>query len=201
MYKMTNSSRLLERAFKIRFGLKLCFFTLLGGAAVVLLLYFSLARSLGDSYGSAIYTIHELKIRVLPLIFASSYSILILGLITGAIAVISVLFSHRIAGPLFRLEKSLDAIASGDLTVSTRFRGMDQLSVLADELNTMVRSLNHTSRSVMDSAEELRVAEAALRSLLDIDAPPETELKNAIAALRAAIEKMSRAVSIIRVKE
>lgn len=201
MYKMTNPSRLLERAFKIRFGLKLCFFTLLGGAAVVLLLYFSLARSLGDSYGSAIYTIHELKIRVLPFIFASSYSILILGLVTAAIAVISVMFSHRIAGPLFRLEKSLDAIASGDLTVNTRFRGMDQLSALADELNTMVRSLNHASRSVMDSAEELRAGEAALRSLLDMDAPPEAELKDAIAALRAAIEKMSRAVSIIRVKE
>lgn len=201
MHKMTTPSRLLERAFKIRFGLKLCFFTLLGGAAVVALLYFSLARSLGDSYGSAIYTIHELKIRVLPLIFASSYSILILGLITAAIAVISVLFSHRIAGPLFRLEKSLEAIASGDLTVSTRFRGMDQLSVLADDLNAMVRSLNHTSRSVIDSAEELRAAEGALQTLLDMDAPPEAELKSAISALRTAIEKMSRAVSTIRVKE
>lgn len=201
MYMMTSSSRLLERAFKIRFGLKLCLLTLLGGAAVVALLYFSLARSLGDSYGSAIYTIHELKIRVLPLIFASSYSILILGLVTGAIAVISVLFSHKIAGPLFRLEKSLDAIASGDLTVATRFRGMDQLSVLADELNAMVRSLNHASRSVMDSAEEVKTAETLLRSLLDMDAPPEAGLKDAIASLRAAIEKMSRALSAIRVKE
>ncbi|MBI2399985.1 MAG: methyl-accepting chemotaxis protein [Deltaproteobacteria bacterium] len=198
---MANSSRLLERAFKIRFGLKLCLFTLIGGAAVVLLLYFSLARSLGDSYGSAIYTIHELKIRVLPLIFASSYSILVLGLVTVAIAVISVLFSHRIAGPLFRLEKNLDAIASGDLTVNTRFRGMDQLSVLADELNTMVRSLNHVSRSVMDSAEELRAAEEALRSLLEMEAPPEAGLKDATGALRAAIEKMSRAVSAIKVKD
>jgi hypothetical protein len=31
--------------------------------------------------------------------------------------------------------------------------------------------------------------------------PPESELKGAIGALKAAIEKMSRAVSIIRVKE
>jgi methyl-accepting chemotaxis protein len=151
----TRSSRLLERAFKIRFGLKLCLFTLLGGVAVVLFLYFSLARSLGGSYVEAIYTIYELKIRILPLIFASFYSILILGLVTAAIAVISVLFSHRIAGPMYRMEKNLDAIASGDLTVNTRFRGRDQLSTLADELNALVRSLNHTSRTVMDSAEEL----------------------------------------------
>jgi len=196
-----SSSRLLERAFKIRFGLKLCFFTLLGGAAVVLLLYFSLARQLGDSYGSAIYTIYDLKIRALPLIFASFYSVLILGLVTAAIAAISVLFSHRIAGPLYRLEKNLDAIASGDLTVSTRFRGMDQLSSLADEMNAMVRSLNHTSRSVMDSAEDLKAAEDALKALLDMEAPPEAELKEAAAALKTSIEKMKKAVSFIKVKE
>lgn len=196
-----NSSRLLERAFKIKFGLKLCFFTLLGGAAVVLLLYFSLARSLGDSYGSAIYTIHELKIKILPLIFASSYSIVILGLVTAAIAIISALFSHRIAGPLYRLEKNLDAIASGDLTVATRFRGLDQLSALADELNAMVRSLNHASRSMMDSAEELKAAEGALKTLLDMESPPEAELKKTIAALRASVEKVNKAVSFIKVKE
>ena len=196
-----SSSRLLERAFKIRFGLKLCFFTLLGGAAVVLLLYFSLSRQLGDSYGSAIYTIYDLKIRALPLIFASFYSVLILGLVTAAIAAISVLFSHRIAGPLYRLEKNLDAIASGDLTVSTRFRGMDQLSSLADEMNAMVRSLNHASRSVMDSAEDLKAAEDALKALLDMEAPPEAELKEAAGALKASIEKMKKAVSFIKVKE
>jgi len=196
-----SSSRILERAFKIRFGLKLCFFTLLGGAAVVLLLYFSLSRQLGDSYGSAIYTIYDLKIRALPLIFASFYSVLILGLVTAAIAAISVLFSHRIAGPLYRLEKNLDAIASGDLTVSTRFRGMDQLSSLADEMNAMVRSLNHASRSVMDSAEDLKAAEDALKALLDMEAPPEAELKEAAGALKASIEKMKKAVSFIKVKE
>jgi methyl-accepting chemotaxis protein len=196
-----RSSRLLERAFKIRFGLKLCLLTLLGGAAVVLLLYFSLARSLGGSYGAAIYTIYELKIKILPFIFASFYSILILGLVTAAIAVISVLFSHRIAGPLYRIEKNLDAIASGDLTVNTRFRGRDQLSNLASELNSFVRSLNHSSRTVMDSAEELKAAENALRTILDMKDAPEGELKEAIEALRAAVEKTRKAASIIKANE
>lgn len=198
---MTSSSRLLERAFKIRFGLKLCLFTLLGGAAVVVLLYLALSRDVGGSYGEAIYTIYALKIRVLPLIFASSYSVLILGLVTAAIAVISVLFSHRIAGPLYRLEKNLETIASGDLTVNTRFRGMDQLSLLADELNALVRSLNHTSRSVMEAVEEMRAAEDALRTLLDMETPPEAALQGALAAMRASIEKLGRALSNMKVKE
>ena len=197
----TSSSNLLERAFKISFGLKLCLFTLLGGAAVVALLYLSLSKSLGDSYGSAIYTIYELKINVLPLIFASFYSILILGLVTAAIAVISVLFSHKIAGPMFRMEKNLEAIASGDLTVATRFRGQDQLTSLADELNAMVRSLNHASRSALETLETLRDAEDSLRALLDMDDPPEKEVQAAIASVQAAIEAVKKTASGIKVKQ
>lgn len=198
---MTRSSRLLERAFKIRFGLKLCFFTLLGGAGVLLLLYFSLSRSLGPSYGSAIYTIHELKIRIAPLIFASSYSILILAVVTGAIALISVLFSHRIAGPLYRIQKNLEEVASGDLTVNTRFRGLDQLTALAEDLNAMVRSLNHTSRSVLDAVEGMREAEEKLRSVLETDVAAEDELRAAARGLAMKIDELNKALSHIKVRE
>lgn len=198
---MTNPSKLLENAFKLRFGLKLCLFTLLGGAAVLILLYLTLSRSLGPSYGSAIYTIHDLKIRILPLIFASSYSIFMLAITTGAIAIISVLFSHRIAGPLYRIEKNLESIASGDLTVNTRFRGMDQLNVLANDLNEMVRSLNHTSRSVMDALEEVRAAEDRLRALLDMDTSTEADIKAAIEDLRQGVAEINRALSHIKVRE
>ena len=118
---------LLERNFKLKFGLKLCLLTIAGMAAVTLLLYFYTASSLGGSYKEAIYTLYDLKIRIFPLIFASSYSILILAVVTISIAAISVLFSHKIAGPLFRVQRSLEEIGSGDLTVQTRFRGADQL--------------------------------------------------------------------------
>jgi nitrogen fixation/metabolism regulation signal transduction histidine kinase len=115
--------------------------------AVTLFLYFATSKDLGDSYGRAIYLINDLRIRIFPLFFASFYSVFILVVVTAAIAAIPVLYSHKIAGPLFRIERNLDLIGSGDLTVNTRFRKTDQLFVLADELNAMVRSLNHTVRA------------------------------------------------------
>lgn len=168
---------------------------------MLILTYFALARSLGPSYVSAIYTIHDLKVKIAPLIFASSYSIFMLAIITGAIAVISVLFSHRIAGPLYRIEKNLEAIGSGDLTVNTRFRGMDQLTMLADGLNEMVRSLNHTSRSVLDALEEVLAAEDRLRTLLNMDTPSDADIKAAIEDLRQGVAEMNRALSHIKVRE
>lgn len=197
----TTSSVLLERAFKIKFGLKLCFFTLAGGAALVGLMYLSFSRTLGDDYATAIYTIYDLKIKILPLVFASFYSIVILGLVTASIAAISLFFSHRIAGPIFRMERNLEEIASGDLTVNTRFRGNDQLRVLGEEMNAMARSLNHAARSGADSLETLRKAEDALKSLLDMDGPPENEVAAAIESVRAAIEGVRKSASIIRVRQ
>ena len=101
-------TNLLERSFKLKFGLKLCLLTIAGMAAVTLLLYFYTAGNLGGSYKEAIYTIYDLKIRIFPLVFASSYSIFILAVVTASIAVITVLFSHKIAGPLFRVERNLE---------------------------------------------------------------------------------------------
>lgn len=199
--RIMRDSNLVARTFKLRFGLKLCLFIIAGGLGVTLLLYLVTARHLGSSYGQAIYTIHDLKVRIFPLIFASSYSIFILALVTGAIAVISVLFSHKIAGPIYRIGKSLQLIGEGDFTVDTRFRGNDQLSALADGINEMVRSLNHTSRRFTDALDTVKIHEERLRELLKETDPPETDVKKGIEGLRAGVEELKATASSIRLKE
>ncbi|OGP21076.1 MAG: hypothetical protein A2054_00680 [Deltaproteobacteria bacterium GWA2_55_10] len=193
--------KLLQRAFNLRFGLKLCLITLLGGAGLLALLYLSLDADVGGSYTQAIYTIYDLKLRILPLIFASSYSMLVLAVVAIAVAVISVLYSHKIAGPIFRLERNMEQIGSGDLTVSTRFRGGDQLSLLADDLNSMVRSLNHTARSATEALEAMRRSEDALKDLLAKEYPREEELRAAVDDLRRSLVELKRTVSNIRTSE
>lgn len=193
-------NELLEKAFKIRFVLKLCLLTVIGGLAVTLSLYFITSKSLGTSYGQAIYAIHDLKIRIFPLIFASFYSIFILAIITAAIAAISVLFSHKIAGPIYRLEKNLEAIGSGDLTVDTKFRGKDQLTVLASEINGMVRSLNHLARSSGEAASGILESERKIEALLKKEAS-EAELQAALEELKLHIEKLKGISSQIMVKD
>lgn len=58
-----------------------------------------------------------------------------------AIATLSVFVSHKIAGPVYRLERSAKAIASGDLTQSVKLRQGDELADLQDAFNTMSESL------------------------------------------------------------
>ena len=194
-------TNLLERSFKLKFGLKLCLLTIAGMAAVTLLLYFYTAGNLGGSYKEAIYTIYDLKIRIFPLVFASSYSIFILAVVTASIAVITVLFSHKIAGPLFRVERNLEEIGSGDLTVQTRFRGNDQMKALSDDINGMTRSLNHAARSLADSYSLVEEREKDLTKLLETEPLDKGRLSEAAGRLALAIEQFNRTASAIKTEE
>lgn len=194
-------TNLLERNFKLKFGLKLCLLTIAGMAAVTFLLYFYTASSLGGSYKEAIYTLYDLKIRIFPLIFASSYSILILAVVTISIAAISVLFSHKIAGPLFRVQRSLEEIGSGDLTVQTRFRGTDQLIALSGDINDMTRSLNHAARSLADASNRVAECEEDLTKLLETEPLDKGRLSEATGRLALAIELFNRTASAIKTEE
>jgi len=194
-------TNLLERSFKLKFGLKLCLLTTAGMAAVTFLLYFFTSSSLGGSYKEAIYTLYDLKIRIFPLIFASSYSIFILAVVTLSIAAISVLFSHKIAGPLFRVERNLEEIGSGNLTVQTRFRGTDQLIALSGDINSMTRALNHAARGLADASGLIEKCEQEITELLGAEPPDAARLKQATDKLALAIEQFNRTASAIKTKE
>lgn len=198
---MAKDSGLVQRTFKLKYGIKFCLFVIAGMLGVTLFLYLMTSRTLGGTYGQAIYNIYDLKIRIFPLIFASFYSTALLALITAAIITISVLFSHKIAGPIYRIEENLKLIGSGDLTVDTRFRGEDQLVALADDINKMVRDLNHNVRSCGDALSDIERFEERLAELLKQDNPSDHDLREAIADLKMGLNELKRATSGIKVKE
>ncbi len=54
---------------------------------------------------------------------------------------ISVFISHKVAGPLFRLKKSLIKVTQGDLNVVIKLRKWDDLKDLAEHINTLIEEL------------------------------------------------------------
>lgn len=189
---------LVDRAFKLKFGLKLCLLVIAGMLASTLFVFFITAKEVGGTYSQAIYTIYDLKINIFTLLFASFYSIFILAVVSVAIAAVSMLYSHKIAGPLFRIEKNIEAIGAGDLTVTTKFRGNDQLSSLADEINAAVRSLNHIARNSTELLDEIERRKERLETLLRSAEPDEKELGRALEELGAAVESVKKAASTVK---
>jgi methyl-accepting chemotaxis protein len=85
---------------------------------------------------------------------------------------ISLYVSHRFAGPIYRFEKSAQAVGGGDLTHRVSLRTGDELMELQEEFNGMVAGLQslvqrdrNLAARLSDRVEELsrKAGDAALR--------------------------------------
>jgi methyl-accepting chemotaxis protein len=71
-------------------------------------------------------------------------------LISPLIFILGLLFSHKIAGPVYRIEKTLGDISKGNLGLKIRLRDGDELVDLAYTINNLVENFNKTIISDKD---------------------------------------------------
>lgn len=62
------------------------------------------------------------------------------------VLIVSAVISHRMAGPIFKFEKSCSTVAEGDLTHRVYLRQGDQLTDLQDQFNNMTGAVNEVVR-------------------------------------------------------
>jgi methyl-accepting chemotaxis protein len=70
---------------------------------------------------------------------------------------VSIFISHKIAGPLFRMKKTLSQVTEGNLNASIKLRKWDDLKDLADHINLLIEQLRDfviTLRSDYDLLSE-----------------------------------------------
>jgi len=79
------------------------------------------------------------------------------------VIIVSAVISHKMAGPIYKFEKSCKIIADGDLTHRVFLRKGDQLTELQNSFNTMIENIH----KILKEAEELR-KEARLNYQLTI---------------------------------
>lgn len=85
------------------------------------------------------------------------------ALVIGA-AVFSIYLTHRIAGPLYRFQKSTAELAEGNLALRIRLRNGDELQDLADLANRAVANLDQAMKEIRDRTAG---AKNALRAAMD----------------------------------
>nr|MBU1327977.1 hypothetical protein [Candidatus Omnitrophota bacterium] len=73
-------------------------------------------------------------------------------LISPLIFILGLLFSHRIAGPVYRISKTVGDISKGNLGLRIRLREGDELVDLADMINNLTDNFNKTVISDKDIA-------------------------------------------------
>ncbi|HNV71807.1 MAG TPA: methyl-accepting chemotaxis protein [Candidatus Ozemobacteraceae bacterium] len=71
------------------------------------------------------------------------------------IFIVSIMYSHQIAGPAYKLEKSLQRIAAGDLTFEIHLRRHDNLKEVASAINLMLAEFRETLASAKMLSEDV----------------------------------------------
>ncbi len=92
----------------------------------------------------------------LPALLLSN--IVIVGITAVAGAVMMILVSHRLAGPLYRFEKSLERISFGDLTYRFTLRKPDEFKELSGRLNDFTATMERSVAGLQQGLDELDAA-------------------------------------------
>ena len=76
-------------------------------------------------------------------------------MLSVVIFIAGIFISHKIAGPMYRIERSAEAIQSGDLSVSFKIRKGDEMKDTASALEHMVNSLQADFVKIKSADEAL----------------------------------------------
>lgn len=111
------------------------YFLLVLAGSVLFSVIFSLFSS---STLSIVYDNYHLKLGTTPgilldRIFSTQWLFIVVGGVI--VAVITLFLTHRVAGPFYRFEKSLDAMIEGDISGKIHLRKKDEGKIIAQKLN------------------------------------------------------------------
>jgi len=105
------------------------------------------------------YSGSVLKVARTPDFFLISFLIMV-GIVVIGVGligmVIFILLSHRIAGPLFRFERTLKDMESGDFTARINLRKTDQMTAFKEAMNFFMDSMDRRIANIKTGVTELK---------------------------------------------
>lgn len=143
----------IKKDFQSRFILCFCLLILLGDIMATGLVLYFVKGNLTSMYHNSSLVVTDTAYFILPaVLYTNLITIVIISL---SVIVITLLVSHKIAGPLFRLEKDITVIATGDLTHIIYLRNGDQFRELSVDINQMTEQLNSKIIRIQNGVERI----------------------------------------------
>ena len=129
--KVVRKKFMVERGFQIRFMAVIIIAMVLIAVVTGLSIYTAVMQTLVNQFHGE--SLAVIKYAITSKIFVRSL------LLIFAIAVISVFISHRIAGPIYKFERILEALAAGEKVHEITLRKHDEFYRLAQAINELIR--------------------------------------------------------------
>lgn len=143
----------IEKSFQRRFILKFCALVFLGGVLTMGIIYLLAMRFTTVSIVNSRVIVRTTADFLLPVLIQTlAVVMIIIGIAT---IFLTLFFSHKIAGPLYRFKKGIQSLSEGDFSSDFRIRHLDQLQGLAFEFNNMILKLRAEINGLKDNTLSL----------------------------------------------
>ncbi len=152
-YKNRRKNYYIKKKFQSSFILKFCLLVLAGSLISGAIVYWMSRATVTTSFENLRLVMKSTADFMLPAVFLSSAIVIV---VIGIATVFITLFtSHKIAGPLYRIEKDVNEVASGDLRKEFNLRAGDEIRPIIDALNLMTHFLRDEVVSFKAGIDEL----------------------------------------------
>ena len=152
-YKRKKLNLSVKREFQIWLLIRIAGVVILSSLVAVLILYIYSRQEISSSFYAAHIQIRRVSDLLFPVIAAGAAVSLVSGL--G----LALFLPQKLAGPIYRIQKSLESIREGDLTENVVLRRNDTLTDLAD-------SVNETTAGLRNKLQEIKAIQRELDQLV-----------------------------------
>lgn len=190
-----------RRTYLIKTGLQLRYMGII--ISTMLLVAFGVGWIIYHTSWTRIIDTPDLSLDQLSDIFDAVNTLLLrwIFVFIFVIAILSIFVSHKIAGPVYRLEETTRIIASGDLTYQINLRHGDELGDLQAAFNKMSESLRTMVANDRAVIEKLVRAGNKLRETIDQKRQDPQALESITRELNEIIEELRLVTSDFKIDE
>lgn len=115
--------------------------------------------------------------------------------ISPALFILPLLFSHRIAGPVYRIEKSILDITKGDLALKIKLRKGDELTDLAEIINSMTENIRTTIALNKDKSAAIQKDLDNIRSAIAAQPQDRAKIESVITSLQTKLTELDSSLN------
>ena len=179
---------LVAKRFQLKYAGLILLLVLLTGILCSYVVYYTAILLLGDKLAN-VYP----QGRLVSIVNMVNFRILLSLLIVAPFVVmIGIYASHRIAGPIYRIEKFLDSMAAGEFTSALTLRKNDELINLANGINRLTDSIKTSVRGQKAQLQKTSASLDNLKSVAESQPLDKAMLDNAIDRLSEELNKVNR---------
>jgi methyl-accepting chemotaxis protein len=188
-YRYKRKIYIVNKKFQYRY-LFIILFTML---VTVFSVYFTTFYVIWNSVIDAFFFVPEAAKKLADIMAHTSELLVIPVLLLAAVFTFAgILLSHKVAGPLYRVEKVAEELSKGNLDVKVKFRKGDELHELADALNNMIGGIKSIVREDKDITAKLIKISVKLKEDINQEKGLKKDVRDAIEELSDIVGKLKK---------